>query len=61
MKPALGWGWLLVGGLLSLALGLLVLLQLTEAYPWFLGLLLGIDFIFSGIWMIALASRAKRL
>ncbi|PXX91628.1 hded protein [Marinobacter vulgaris] len=61
VKPALGWGWLLVGGLLSLALGLLVLLQLSKAYPWFLGLLLGIDFIFTGIWMIALASRAKRL
>lgn len=61
VKPALGWGWLLIGGLLSLALGLLVLLQLSEAYPWFLGLLLGIDFIFTGIWMIALASRAKRL
>ncbi|NMT65126.1 HdeD family acid-resistance protein [Marinobacter orientalis] len=61
VKPAIGWGLLLTGGLLSLALGLLILFQLAEAYPWILGLLLGIDFIFTGIWMIALASRAKRL
>ena len=61
MKPAIGWGWILVGGLLSLALGLLILFQLTEAYPWILGLLLGIDFIFTGIWMLVLASRARQL
>lgn len=61
MKPAIGWGLALVGGLLSLALGLLILFQLTEAYPWVLGLLLGVDFIFTGIWMIALASKARNL
>lgn len=61
VKPAIGWGLLLAGGLLSLALGLLILFQLAEAYPWILGLLLGIDFIFTGIWMITLASRARRI
>jgi len=61
IKPAIGWGLLLTGGLLSLALGLLILLQLPEAYPWILGLLLGIDFIFTGVWMITLASQARRM
>lgn len=61
LKPAIGWGLLLIGGLLSLALGLLILFWLSEAYTWVLGLLVGVDFIFTGIWMIALASSAKRL
>lgn len=61
VKPAIGWGMLLVGGLLSLTLGLLILLQITEAYPWVLGLLLGVDFVFTGIWMLMLASRARKL
>jgi len=58
-RPAIGWGLLFTGGLLSLALGLLILFQLSEVYPWVLGLLIGVDFIFTGIWMMALASRAK--
>ncbi|SFR42077.1 Uncharacterized membrane protein HdeD, DUF308 family [Marinobacter daqiaonensis] len=60
VKPAIGWGWTLAGGLLSLALGLLILFQLTEAYPWVLGLLLGVDFVFTGVWMLILASKARQ-
>ncbi|WP_166251344.1 HdeD family acid-resistance protein [Marinobacter salicampi] len=60
-KPAIGWGWILTSGVLSLILGLLILFQLTETYPWVLGLLLGIDFIFTGVWMLALATKARQL
>lgn len=60
VKPAIGWGWFLTGGLLSLLLGLLILLQLEETFPWVLGLLLGIDFLFTGTWMLALAAQARR-
>ncbi len=60
-RPAIGWGWILTSGILSLALGLLMLFQLEELLPWVLGLLLGVDFIFGGAWMLMLASRAKLL
>lgn len=61
VKPAVGWGWFMAGGLLSLLLGLLILLQLEETFPWVLGLLLGIDFLFTGTWMLALATQARRM
>ncbi|MDX1635748.1 MAG: DUF308 domain-containing protein [Marinobacter sp.] len=61
VRPAVGWGWILTSGLLSLALGLLILAQFTATVPWVLGLLLGVDFIFTGIWMLMLASHAGRL
>ncbi len=60
VKPAIGWGWFLASGLLSLLLGLLILLQLEETFPWVLGLLLGIDFLFTGIWMLVLATKARQ-
>ena len=53
------WGWILVGGLLSLALGLMIYFQWPYSGLWVLGLFLGIDLIFEG-WsfvMIAIASR----
>ncbi|MBS3804524.1 MAG: DUF308 domain-containing protein [Oleiphilaceae bacterium] len=61
VRPALGWGWIFTSGLLSLALGLLILFQVTVTVPWVLGLLIGIDLIFSGIWILVLVYAAKRL
>lgn len=60
-RPATGWGWILTSGLLSLALGLLILFQMAAFLPWILGLLLGIDFIFGGFWMLVLATKARHL
>lgn len=61
VRPAMGWGWVLTSGLLSLALGLLILMQFATTVPWVLGLLLGIDFLFTGVWLLMLASQAGRL
>lgn len=61
VRPAVGWGWILTSGLLSLGLGVITLIQLVNFLPWILGLLLGIDFIFSGFWMLMLAAKAKQL
>jgi uncharacterized membrane protein HdeD (DUF308 family) len=54
------WGWLVFDGLLSLALGLMIGLGWPSTAVWALGLLLGIDLLFSGSSMlvIAVASRA---
>lgn len=60
-RPALGWGWIFTSGLLSLALGLLILFQFTVTVPWVLGLLVGVDLIFSGVWLLALVYTAKHL
>lgn len=61
VRPAIGWGWIMISGILSLLLGLLLLVQLASTVPWMLGLLLGVDFIFTGLWMLILSSRAARL
>jgi len=60
-RPSAGWGWILTSGILSLVLGLLILAQIGAAMPWILGLLLGVDFIFSGFWILMLASKSKQL
>jgi uncharacterized membrane protein HdeD (DUF308 family) len=51
---------LTVGGALALGLGLLLAMRLPDAASWAIGLLVGVDFIFTGALMIALA-RALRV
>jgi uncharacterized membrane protein HdeD (DUF308 family) len=55
-----GWGWHVADGVITLALGALVLAQWPASGLWVIGLLLGIDLIFYGIaWIvIALGLRA---
>ena len=60
-KPRPGWGWLLTSGILSALLGLLVLIGLPGTAAWAIGLILGIDLIFSGITLLALSSKMKGL
>ena len=57
------WGWTLVGGVVNLALGIMVWLQWPEASLWVIGLFVGIDLIFTGwTWvMLALAVRKRRI
>jgi uncharacterized membrane protein HdeD (DUF308 family) len=57
-RPAAGWGWMAVSGAASLALGLLLILGLPGTALWALGLMLGINFLTSGIMFIALARAA---
>jgi uncharacterized membrane protein HdeD (DUF308 family) len=59
-RPAAGWGWSLAGGALSLLLGLMVLAQWPSASAWLLGLLIGIDLMFTGwtlLWLPVAANR----
>jgi uncharacterized membrane protein HdeD (DUF308 family) len=53
------WGWALVGGIVSVLLGILLGMEWPESGLWFIGLCIGIDMIFHG-WgwvMLALAYR----
>ena len=56
------WGapwaaWLVLGGVLSLVLGLLIAEQLPDSAAWALGLLVGIDLLFSGVQLIDFSRR----
>jgi uncharacterized membrane protein HdeD (DUF308 family) len=52
------WGWLLVNGVLDLLLAVVLVWFLPFAALWGLGLIIGIDFIFGGSSLIALALAA---
>ncbi|MGC2203672.1 MAG: DUF308 domain-containing protein [Stellaceae bacterium] len=50
-----GWGWHTLDGLISIALGVLVLAQWPASGLWVIGLFVGIDLIFYGLAWIMLA------
>lgn len=58
IKPASGWRFMLFDGVLSFAMGILVLLNWPLGSSWIIGLLIGISFLFDGI---ALYSTARKL
>lgn len=49
LRPLDGWGWFIVLGVLSLAVGLLIWNRLPSSAAWSLGLLVGIDFLSTGL------------
>lgn len=61
LRPARGWGWMLFGGLISVVIGVLILAGLPQSGIWVLGLLVGIDFLFFGATLIAIAIAAGKL
>ena len=52
------WGWLLFDGLLSLVLGIMIVAGWPSTAVWALGLLVGIDLVFSGSSMLVIAFAA---
>jgi uncharacterized membrane protein HdeD (DUF308 family) len=55
------WGWLVFDGVLSLVLGGMILLGWPSTAVWALGLLVGIDLVFSGSSMLVLGVTAGQL
>lgn len=49
LRPMDGWGWFVLLGLLSLAVGLLIWNRLPSSAAWSLGLLVGIDLLSTGL------------
>lgn len=55
-----GWGWMLAGGLASVILGGMLLFGMPATAMWALGLLLGINLMFSGVMNAALAMTCRQ-
>ena len=53
------WGWMLFSGIVDLALSAMILAGLPSTAAWAIGLLVGINMIFGGSALIAMALHAK--
>jgi uncharacterized membrane protein HdeD (DUF308 family) len=53
------WGWMLVSGVVDLVLAVIILAGLPGTSAWALGLLVGINMVFGGMALIAMALHAK--
>jgi uncharacterized membrane protein HdeD (DUF308 family) len=54
------WGWMLISGIIDLVLAAMILAGLPSTAAWALGLLVGINMIFGGAAMIAMALHARK-
>lgn len=57
-RPAKGWGWMLVSAIISILAGLLIVSKLPGTSLFVLGLVMGINFLSTGISMIMLSRAA---
>ena len=53
------WGWMLVSGVVDLVLGAMILAGLPSTAAWAIGLLVGINMVFGGTALIAMALHAR--
>jgi uncharacterized membrane protein HdeD (DUF308 family) len=55
------WGWLVLHGIVDLVLAAIILSGFPGTAAWVLGLMLGIDLVFSGTSLVAIALGARKL
>jgi uncharacterized membrane protein HdeD (DUF308 family) len=55
------WEWMMLGGVMDLVLAGIIIAGLPGTIAWALGLLVGIDLVFGGMSLIAMALSAKNL
>lgn len=55
------WGWAALSGIVSVALGIVLLLQLPVSSIWFIGFAIGVDLIFDGVGVAAAGLALQRL
>jgi uncharacterized membrane protein HdeD (DUF308 family) len=60
IRPMLDWGWMLASGLVSVVCAFVLIVNLSQAAEWLLGLLLGIQLISEGGALGWLAWRIRR-
>lgn len=54
------WAWMLVSGIITLALAVIIFMGLPGTAAWTLGLLAGIDLVFGGVALTGIALAARR-
>lgn len=54
------YGWAALSGVLSFILGVLLWAQWPSTATWFIGFIVGLNFIFTGIWLASIALAARR-
>jgi uncharacterized membrane protein HdeD (DUF308 family) len=59
VKPATGWGFLLFGGVVSLALGMMIWRQFPISGAWAIGILVGVKLLFAGLAMVTVGSTLR--
>jgi uncharacterized membrane protein HdeD (DUF308 family) len=59
--PQSRWGWMVASGAVDLGLAAYILFGLPVVAPWALGLMVGVNLVFGGAAMIALAERAHKM
>ena len=60
LRPADGWGWMLASGVVSSAAGVLIAAGLPSTAVWAIGLLVGMNFLMSGLTFLYLAAIRRR-
>lgn len=60
VRPQEGWGWVLLSGLVAIAIGVLITLELPSSAAWAIGLLAGINLISTGWGFVFLSLAGRR-
>ena len=61
VRPHEGWGWLLLSGLVAIAVGVLIAYELPSSATWAIGLLAGVNLVSTGVSFIVLALAGRRI
>jgi uncharacterized membrane protein HdeD (DUF308 family) len=61
LRPARGWGWVLMSGIVSLIVGGLIWAEFPSSALWAIGLLVGLNLMFSGLSFLSLAMAGRAI
>jgi uncharacterized membrane protein HdeD (DUF308 family) len=61
LRPADGWLWVVLSGLVGVVVGGLLISGLPGTAAWAIGMLVGVNFLFSGLSFIAITMLAKKV
>src|SRR3954469_23371305 len=59
-EPGRRWSWLLISGLLDIAISFMVITGLPSSAEWAIGILVGINLLFGGATLIGMALAARK-
>jgi uncharacterized membrane protein HdeD (DUF308 family) len=60
VRPHEGWAWLLLSGLVAVAVGVMIAAELPSSAAWAIGLLAGINLLSTGVSFLVLALAGRR-